>query len=121
MTDPALKNFFTKEFGLRTVCTTNLTVESMLLGLLDDQESRSVTIGATTTAFVTVPVSLRDVGRSLNRIRPPEGDLLYGRIAGRHHRGTCGGAHAGAGRGRPDHLRPHCGLRHKAARKRNRI
>ena len=70
VTDPALKNFFTKEFGLRTVCTTNLTVESMLLGLLDDQESRSVTIGATTTAFVTVPVSLRD--------RPPEGDLLYG-------------------------------------------
>lgn len=78
VTDPALKNFFTKEFGLRTVCTTNLTVESMLLGLLDDQESRSVTIGATTTAFVTVPVSLRDVGYSLNRIRPPEGDLLYG-------------------------------------------
>ncbi len=78
VTDPTLKDFFTKEYGLRTVCTTNLTVESMLLGLLDDQESRTITIGATTSSFVTVPVSLRDVGRSLNRVRAPEGELLYG-------------------------------------------
>lgn len=85
VTDPALKNFFSKEYGLRTVCTTNLTVESMLLGLLDDQESRTITIGSTTTAFVTVPVSQRDIGRSLNRIRAPEGDLLYGVL---HANGT---------------------------------
>ena len=52
---------------------------------------------------------------------PAGGRPALRRIAGRHHRGTGGGAHAGAGRGRPDHLRPHCGLRHKAARKRNRI
>lgn len=78
ITDPTLKDLFAKEFGLRAICTTNLTVESMLLGLLDDQESRTVTIGSTTTAFVTVPVSMRDVGRSLNHIRIPEGELLYG-------------------------------------------
>jgi trk system potassium uptake protein TrkA len=50
----------------------------MLLGLLDDQESRTVTIGSTTTAFVTVPVSMRDVGHRLNRISVPDGELLYG-------------------------------------------
>lgn len=78
ITDPTLKDLFTKEFGLRAICTTNLTVESMLLGLLDDQESRTVTIGSTTTAFVTVPVSMRDVGHRLNRISVPNGELLYG-------------------------------------------
>lgn len=78
ITDPTLKDLFTKEFGLRAICTTNLTVESMLLGLLDDQESRTVTIGSTTTAFVTVPVSMRDVGHRLNRISVPDGELLYG-------------------------------------------
>lgn len=78
ITDPTLKDLFTKEFGLRAICTTNLTVESMLLGLLDDQESRTVTIGSTTTAFVTVPVSMRDVGHRLNRIPVPDGELLYG-------------------------------------------
>ena len=77
-TDPTLKNLYSNEFGLRTVCATNLTVQSMLLSLLDDQDSCTVTIGSTTAAFVTVPVSPRDVGRPLNKVMLPQGSLLYG-------------------------------------------
>ncbi|MBU3805596.1 MAG: TrkA family potassium uptake protein [Candidatus Fournierella pullistercoris] len=77
-TDPVLKQLYSREFGLRTVCATNLTVQSMLLSLLGDEASYTVTIGSTTAAFVTVAVSEWDVGRPLNQVSVPPNNLLYG-------------------------------------------
>lgn len=78
ITDPGLKDLFAKEFGLRAICTTNLTVESILLGLLDDQDSRTLTIGSTTASFVTAPVTVAHVGQRVDKVHTPQGKLLYG-------------------------------------------
>ena len=78
ITDPVLKDFFVEQYGLKAVCPTNLSAQSMLLGILEDQESRTLTIGATTTNFFTVPVEDYNVGRLLNRVKAPRGELLFG-------------------------------------------
>ncbi len=78
ITDPALKDFFVKQYGIKAVCPTNLTAQSLLLGLLKDQDSQAITLGATTTSFFLVPVPEYHVGRQLNRIKPPQGELLFG-------------------------------------------
>lgn len=78
ITDPGLKDFFVEQYGIKAVCPTNLAAQSMLLGLLEDQESRTLTIGSTTTAFFTVPVPDYQLGRQLGRIKPPKGELLFG-------------------------------------------
>lgn len=78
ITDPVLKSFFAEGYGLKAVCTTNLTAQSMLLGILEDRDSRSLTIGSTTSAFFTVPVPDYHVGRLLTRVKAPRGEMLFG-------------------------------------------
>ncbi len=78
ITDPVLKDFFVEHYGFKTVCPTNLSAQSMLLGILEDQESCALTIGSTTSAFFTVPVPEYHVGRPLTRVKAPEGELLFG-------------------------------------------
>jgi len=78
ITDPTLKDFFVKQYGIQAVCPTNLSVQSMLLGVLQDQESRTLTVGASTAAFFTVPAAEHDVGRLLNRIKAPRGEAVFG-------------------------------------------
>lgn len=78
ITDPTLKDFFVEHFGLKAVCPTNLSAQSMLLNILENQDSNTLTIGSTTTAFFTVPVSDYHVGRPLNKVKAPRGEMLFG-------------------------------------------
>lgn len=78
VTDPSLKDFFMKQYGLKAVCPTNLSVQSMLLGILEDEESRTLTVGSSTAAFFTVPVEGHDVGRLLSRLKAPRGEIVFG-------------------------------------------
>ena len=78
ITDPALKDFFVKEYGLKAICPTNLSTQSLLLGVLEDQESSTLTLGSTTTAFFMVKPNAVQVGRTLSRVRAPRGELVFG-------------------------------------------
>lgn len=78
ITDPQLKDFFVKEFNIKAICTTNLSVQSMLLGVLQNQESSSLSIGSSTAAFFSTSPTSSQIGRSLSRIRSPRGEIIFG-------------------------------------------
>ena len=78
ITDPVLKDFFVKQYGIKAVCPTNLSAQSMLLGILEDRDGCTLTIGSTTTAFFTVPVPDAHIGRMLSRVKSPQGEMLFG-------------------------------------------
>lgn len=76
--DPIRKEVFSQRFGMRSVCPTNLTVEALLHGLLEERQSLRLTIGSTTAAFLLVEPQHRQIGRPLSEVTAPEGQLLFG-------------------------------------------
>jgi trk system potassium uptake protein TrkA len=55
--DPDRKKVYSQQFGLRAVCDTNLMVQSVLAGLLEeeDTEAQCVIFGSSTANFSAVP------------------------------------------------------------------
>ncbi|MEG0178073.1 MAG: TrkA family potassium uptake protein [Oscillospiraceae bacterium] len=81
VTDPSRKEVFSQRFGMRAICSTNLTVYAMLAGLLSDDApaSHTITIGSSTANFMTFPIDKSYVGRTISSLKPPhEGLVLYG-------------------------------------------
>ena len=69
--DPRRENVFA-HFGLRTICPTNLTVETVK-NLLMEEPDRQVLIGQSTVSFHTVPVSRKMVGMLVSELNLGEG------------------------------------------------
>lgn len=80
LADPATKNIYATHFGMRTVCSTNLTANALLSRLLeDDADEQSVAFGSSTALFSTVPASDEMAGHLALEITPPrEGMLVFG-------------------------------------------
>lgn len=80
LADPATKNIYATHFGMRTVCSTNLTANALLSRLLeDDADEQSVAFGSSTALFSTVPAADSMVGHLALEIAPPrEGMLVFG-------------------------------------------
>lgn len=80
LADPATKNIYATHFGMRTVCSTNLTANALLSRLLeDDADEQSVSFGSSTALFSTVPASDEMAGHLALEITPPrEGMLVFG-------------------------------------------
>ncbi|MEG2659859.1 MAG: TrkA family potassium uptake protein [Oscillospiraceae bacterium] len=80
VTDPSRKDVFAQRFGMRTICSTNLTVHSMLCGLLEDEspEGHTVTLGSSTATFFSVPVKETEFNKPISCIAQREGVLIYG-------------------------------------------
>ena len=64
--DPRRENVFS-HFGLRTICPTRLTVETVKNILLEDQPQQ-ITVGPSTISFHEVPVTRRLIGASTSDI-----------------------------------------------------
>lgn len=69
--DPRRENVFA-HFGLRTICPTNLTVETVK-NILMEQEDRQVVIGQSTISFHTMPVSRKMAGMLVSDLHLGEG------------------------------------------------
>ncbi len=78
VTDPARKKVFTQRFGMHAVCSTNLTVEAILHGILNGPSTKRMTIGSSTVSFfpsVPVPALLN---QPLSKVVAPEGQVVFG-------------------------------------------
>ncbi|MGI5894338.1 MAG: potassium channel family protein [Candidatus Merdivicinus sp.] len=73
--DPRRENVFS-HFGLRTICPTRLTVESIKNTLLQDKPQQ-ITIGASTISFHEVPVGRRLFGASTSDIDTSREEALF--------------------------------------------
>lgn len=81
VTDPSRKEVFSQRFGMRAICSTNLTVHAMLAGLLSDDapDNHSITIGSSSANFLSFPIPKAYVGRMLSTLKAPQENLyLYG-------------------------------------------
>lgn len=81
ISDPSRKNVFCRQFGLRAVCDTTLTAQSMLASILNEEsdEKQFVTFGSSTADFYAQPAAEALVGKPLSAVTPPrEGMMVYG-------------------------------------------
>lgn len=78
ITDPALKDFFAREYGLNAVCPTNLSTQGMLAGLLEGRQSSTLAFGSSTAAFFAQPAPPALLGRPVSRVRAPRGEAVLG-------------------------------------------
>lgn len=81
ISDPSRKEVFTQRFGLRAVCGTTLTVQSMLAGLLNEEEDEKqfVAFGSSTANFYAEPVADEYLNKPLSEVLPPRDDMMvYG-------------------------------------------
>lgn len=80
VTDPAQKEVFAQRFGMRTICSTNLTVHAMFQSIVDDDlpEGHTVTLGSSTATFFSTPVREESFNKPLASVVPRSGVLVYG-------------------------------------------
>lgn len=76
--DPAIKDVFSREFGLNVICPTNLTVESAVESLTQGQQPPAVCFGSTTIGFVFTAVPPQLVGKTAAGVPAEEGRMLVG-------------------------------------------
>ncbi len=77
MYDPAREEIFSN-FGISTVCSTNLTVNAVKTALTECCEIRQQTFGSATMSYSTVPVPKSFVGRMLGQLEKDDEELLFG-------------------------------------------
>ncbi|MEG0911267.1 MAG: TrkA family potassium uptake protein [Ruthenibacterium sp.] len=78
VTDPSAKEIFSEQFGLRTICSTNLTMQAFVAGLLheEEEEEQCVLFGSTTVNFSMLPVCEKQLGMHLNAVEVPRPGLV---------------------------------------------
>lgn len=65
--DPRRSDVFS-EFGLNTICPTNLSVEAMLLMLTDQKPVKNLYLDSATVSFSTVQPSTKQIGCTLGQL-----------------------------------------------------
>ncbi|MEF9970096.1 MAG: TrkA family potassium uptake protein [Ruthenibacterium sp.] len=78
VTDPSAKEIFSEQFGLRTICSTNLTTQAFVAGLLHEEENEKqcVLFGSTTVNFSMLPVTEKQLGMRLDSVCAPRPGLV---------------------------------------------
>lgn len=78
VTDPTAKEIFSEQFGLHTICSTNLTTQAFVAGLLHEEESEDqcVLFGSTTVNFSMLPVNEKQVDKRLSEVVAPRPGLV---------------------------------------------
>ena len=69
-----------KNFGLQTVCPTNMAGDKLVTALTSPWQSRQVSFGSTTVALEVVPVERRYFGHTTASVELRPGDGLFGVI-----------------------------------------
>lgn len=75
--EPSRKEVYTERFGLRIVCSTNLTAQGLLAGILqeEDSETQCVVFGSSTANFSAVPAPRALYNRPLSEAKPPRAGM----------------------------------------------
>lgn len=84
ISDPRRETAF-ENFGLQTVCPTNMAGEKLASALTSPWQSRQVTFGTTTVSLTVRPVDKRLVGRTTADLELSPGDGVFGVITGDGH------------------------------------
>lgn len=79
ISDPQRETAF-EDFGLQTVCPTNMAGEKMVSALISPWQSRQVTFGTATVSMTVKPVEKRFFGKSTAELEAQPGDGLLGVI-----------------------------------------
>lgn len=75
--DPQRKEVFS-QFGLKTICPTNLTVEAVYSILMDTDDSKQITFDSTVVSFDTLPMPDQFVGCLICDLPRDDEDMLFG-------------------------------------------
>ena len=81
ISDPVRENIF-EEFGLKTVCPTNMASESMIASIVKDFRNENVYFSSTVLGFEEVLADKRDIGKYAKDIVCSEDKLVLGLIKG---------------------------------------
>lgn len=81
ITDPARENIF-HQFGLETICPTNLSVETLASILTGKSYDATCTIGSNTFSFRIEEADPGMVGNQVMNIRMPDDRFIFGIITG---------------------------------------
>lgn len=76
--EPSLKNVYSKDFGMRVVCSTNLTMEAVAAGLLDNSDVSTVTLGQNTVGFIKEAATENCIGKIIGNVPPKGQRCLFG-------------------------------------------
>ncbi len=77
MYDPEREELFA-DFGITTVCPTNLTVNAVKSALMEGAEIRQQSIGCSTLNYTTLPLPKAFVGKALREIESGADEMLFG-------------------------------------------
>lgn len=80
VTDPYTKEIYSEQFGMRTVCGTNLTAQAFVAGLLlrqDEETIRRVSFGSSTANLSAVPVTAEQIGMKVYEAPCPRAGMLH--------------------------------------------
>lgn len=76
--DPVRKKIFAERFGMHIICSTNLTVEAILRGVLTGSEGRHLSMGSSSIDFTATEPDPSLLGQPLSRAAIPEGQGILG-------------------------------------------
>ncbi len=74
--DPNLEDFFS-EYGVNTVCPTNLTVAAVCNALNEKCQTRNISVGARTINFITMDIPKSLIGLTVSEIEFEEDEVLF--------------------------------------------
>lgn len=69
-----------EEFGLKTICPTNLAYNAILNALISPEESEIVTVGINSFVFIQRPSDGSMVGKKLSEISVKSNEMIFGII-----------------------------------------
>ncbi|MDO4460420.1 MAG: TrkA family potassium uptake protein [Clostridia bacterium] len=79
ITDPLREDIF-NDFGLRTVCPTNMGKDSIITALMDPKESQILKFGTSTVTFRIRNPEKKDLHRFLPQLTGEKGEYVFGLI-----------------------------------------
>lgn len=79
VSDPEREHVY-EDFGLKTICPTNLAYSAFLDALTADEQSEIVTVGINSFVFVQRPTDVSMVGKKLSEISVKNGEMIFGII-----------------------------------------
>lgn len=77
--DPEREQVY-EEFGLKTICPTNLAYSAFLDALTSFEQTEIVTVGINSFVFIQRPTDSSTVGKKLSEISVKKGEMVFGII-----------------------------------------
>lgn len=76
--EPSHKEVYSERFGLRILCSTNLTAQGLLAGLLHENiaEEQRLLFGSSTTNFTAVAVTPEMINQPISCVTPPRSTMM---------------------------------------------